>query len=97
MLRLNYTYHDAPQWVDVQFEYTRFNPDDPQAPRDTLCFIAKPDGTMKTGSAQLHHLDHFNRVVGRKIAFGRALKNITQDPSERREVWNAYFGLVNYR
>lgn len=74
---------------------------------DTICLIhsaimpcssIKPCSTAKMtgifGMATQHPNDQFCRTIGRKLAFGRALKKIER--ASRGKFWDAYFDIVGY-
>jgi hypothetical protein len=60
----------------------------------TIVTISDGDVVRGTGLASRHHLDQFNKAIGRKIAFGRALEDAGFTKDQRTMLWNAYFEKV---
>ena len=72
---------------------------------DLNCILKEePSGmegkTLKTykvvakGSSFVSPGDTYSRSTGRKIAFGRAIKELTTDRKERTKLWNEYFEYI---
>jgi hypothetical protein len=45
---------------------------------------------IATGKSYCNYLDNFNKKVGRKNAFSRAVKELTIGKSDRTEFWDAF-------
>jgi hypothetical protein len=62
----------------------------------TLCFIKDEDSgaLLATGSAVCTLLDVYNKAVGRKISFTRALSLLDVSKEQRTIIWEEYFDTV---
>jgi hypothetical protein len=57
----------------------------------TYCYLYDPDGVqVGQGVAACHPTDNFNKIVGRKLALSRALKNAGLGKAERTKVWESF-------
>lgn len=59
----------------------------------TQCHIVYKQNRNKLvayGESILSEKDQYNRVIGRKISFSRALNNLTDDKEERTRFWKEY-------
>jgi len=72
----------------------------PRGLRDTRCFISRVIGEDGDGrseyfpvtqaDARLSHRDQYNKYVGWKLAFGRAVKNLRWTKPSKLSMWEAY-------
>ena len=101
MLRLQTNYHN----IEVNFTHfgehaikrdKAGNLREVYTPTSTLCQIFEPGTKDEPGkclaeaTASVHITDQFNYEQGRKIAFARALRQLTPHRIERRHLWEAY-------
>ncbi len=49
---------------------------------------------LAIGESHCNPLDNFDKKVGRKLAFQRAVEVFTEDPQERGKIWAAFMGKV---
>lgn len=55
---------------------------------ETECYIEDLDKVIiATGVAKLYHTDRYNKYIGRKVSFQKALLNI-KSKHVRRELWH---------
>ena len=63
--------------------------------RRTSCVIRDDrDVLVGAGFAQCSENDHFEKAIGRKVSFTRALKSANLPKEVRRELWKAYFEAI---
>ena len=72
--------------VYFQYSYLWSSPETREGQLVTCIIKCGPAGY--SGIAKCGKSDNFNKAIGRKIAFTRALKNIPR--AERKELWEAY-------
>jgi hypothetical protein len=56
----------------------------------TVCEI-NYKGTPFIGQSVCSTSDQFNKAIGRKVAFGRALLSTPMNKHERKQLWESYF------
>ncbi|MEK6860551.1 MAG: hypothetical protein AABY07_01140 [Nanoarchaeota archaeon] len=57
----------------------------------TACRMAQDDDPVAVGMAFCHIMDNYNKAMGRKIAFTRALDNLGIEKKEREIAWCEFF------
>ncbi len=84
----------------VMFRHNRENRPDKEGvqrahPFQTECSIFDVNDAntvLGTGLAQCHTIDHFNKTVGRKLSFQRALENAGFNKVNRAFGWAEFWG-----
>lgn len=103
MIQLDYIFNNEAKQLFLNFSYERdviigATPDNYKLiPVGVECTLfTDREGTLTAGLGQsfCHPSDNFNKMVGRKIAFERAVISGFPDKHERRAIWNAYVGKV---
>ena len=64
-------------------------------PANTECMIMENESLFSHGSAWCHENDMFDRKIGRKISFGRAISNFSVE--ERTEFWKWFLSTFKYK
>lgn len=78
--------------VNGKMYIVRFFHDTKNKRKKTFCSISlleEPKSNIATGETQVNKCDDYSKVVGRKMAFGRALQDLTEDKEERILFWKA--------
>lgn len=79
---------DGEQPLGVVFQHVK---DDQHKPHSTVCVLMAPDKTpLASAMATCHTLDQYNRAMGRKLAFQRAVECYTVDYHKRRALWESF-------
>ena len=64
----------------------------------TQCIIYDPQTkkNISLGETKLNPADRPNRCVARKIAFGRAVNQFSENKFDREALWNSFLNHVRY-
>lgn len=82
--------------LQVKFQYYDWLGDRPEreeTPTDCGCSIYEGENIVSWGESHCHPNDNFSYRTARKIAFGRALKELFDNKEERAYFWEEYFRL----
>lgn len=106
MTDISYVYKEIPQPLFLDFIY---NVDDEayMDGEENLMYRQVPTGVqcrlydnrdridmLSIGESLCNPLDRFDKKIGRKLAFQRAVLAFTDDPIERGAIWKAFMGKV---
>lgn len=80
MTRIKFRYYEAPMILKgIKDEVER---------KLTVCLVSLGDNVSMTGLAIHNPKDHYNKLLGRKIALTRAVERLPKE--KRTEIWNEY-------
>lgn len=61
-----------------------------RVPKGTICKIYLEEEKLAEGLAIVHPNDNFNKKVGRKVSFTKALNSMRFTKSQRTNIWKQY-------